>query len=134
MQIIEAIESDYKFITGRDRHINEQLVESKIKNGEIYILVEENIRIGWMRFGYFWDNLPFMNMLWLDEEYRGQGFGKKVVEHWEEKMKNKGFNQVMTSTQANEGAQHFYRKLGYKDVGCLLLENEPLEILMAKKL
>lgn len=134
MQIIEAIESDYMFITGRDRHINEQLVESKIKNGEIYILVKENIRIGWMRFGYFWDNLPFMNMLWLDEEYRGQGFGKKVVAHWEEKMKNKGFNQVMTSTQANEGAQHFYRKLGYKDVGCLLLENEPLEILMAKKL
>jgi hypothetical protein len=36
-------------------------------------------------------------------------------------MKQMGFKMTMTSTQADEGAQHFYRKLGYKDAGCLLL-------------
>jgi hypothetical protein len=40
----------------------------------------------------------------------------------------------MTSTLANEGAQHFYRKLGYRDSGCLILEDEPLEILLTKNL
>ncbi|MNJ62397.1 Acetyltransferase (GNAT) family protein [compost metagenome] len=87
-----------------------------------------------MRFGYFWDNIPFMNMLWIDEEYRGQGNGKKVVLYWEELMRSKGFSAVMTSTQSNEDAQHFYRRLGYKDAGCLLQENAPLELIFTKNI
>ncbi|WP_019639209.1 GNAT family N-acetyltransferase [Paenibacillus fonticola] len=134
MKIEMASESDYNFIVGRDRHIAELLVNSKISNGEIYIFREQDKEIGWMRYGYFWDNIPFMNLIWIDEEYRGRGFGKEVVEFWEELMKGRGFKLVMTSTLSNEEAQHFYRKLGYKDVGGLLLENEPLEILMTKQL
>ncbi|MNE73052.1 Acetyltransferase (GNAT) family protein [compost metagenome] len=87
-----------------------------------------------MRYGYFWDNIPFMNLIWLDEPFRGKGAGAEVVHFWEEQMKQKGFNMVMTSTQADEGAQHFYRKLGYKDAGCLILDSQPLEILLTKKL
>ncbi len=49
-------------------------------------------------------------------------------------MIKKGFKICMTSTQANESAQNFYRKLGYKDAGCLLLEKEPLEIFLMKKM
>lgn len=75
-----------------------------------------------------------MNMLWLEEPYRGRGYGKYAVARWEEGMRREGFRLVMTSTLANEGAQHFYRKLDYKDAGCLLLEGEALEILMTKTL
>jgi len=32
----------------------------------------------------------------------------------------------------NEQAQHFYRKLGYRDAGSLLLDEEPLEIIFVK--
>lgn len=56
-------------------------------------------------------------MIWVDEHYRGKGVGKQVVLFWEDKMKQKGFKTVMTSTLANEEAQHFYRKLGYRDAG-----------------
>lgn len=75
-----------------------------------------------------------MNMIWVDEQYRGKGVGKQVVLLWEDQMKQNGFKLVMTSTQANEEAQHFYRNLGYRDAGCLLLENEPMEIILTKKL
>ncbi|MNC50399.1 Acetyltransferase (GNAT) family protein [compost metagenome] len=75
-----------------------------------------------------------MNMIWVDEQYRDKGAGKQVVLFWEEQMKQKGFNLIMTSTQADEGAQHFYRKLGYKDAGCLILDAQPLEILLTKNL
>ena len=47
------------------------------------------------------------------------------------KQKNK---LVMTSSQSDEKAQHFYRKLGYSDVGSLTLPKEPLEIIFMKKL
>ncbi|WP_339293181.1 GNAT family N-acetyltransferase [Paenibacillus sp. FSL W8-0187] len=134
MEIEFARESDYTYIIERDKHISETLVRVKIREGEIFILRESNKEIGWMRFGYFWDNTPFMNMIWIDEEYRGQGIGKKVVLFWEDLMRQRGFKVVMTSTQSNEDAQHFYRKLEYKDTGCLLQENDPLEVILTKKL
>ncbi|WP_410511509.1 GNAT family N-acetyltransferase [Paenibacillus sp. BR2-3] len=135
MKIDYSTEADYEYIIERDRHILESLVISKIKGNEIFILRnEENKNIGWMRYGYFWDNTPFMNLLWIDEEYRSNGIGRKVVLYWEELMKQRGFKFVMTSTLANEEAQHFYRKLGYTDSGCLLLENEPLEIILTKSI
>ncbi|WP_307449732.1 MULTISPECIES: N-acetyltransferase [unclassified Paenibacillus] len=135
MKIVVATDSDYEYIRERDHHILENLILPKIKKNEIYILRnQDESNIGWMRYGYFWDNTPFMNMIWVDEQYRGKGVGKQVVLLWEDQMKQNGFKLVMTSTQANEEAQHFYRNLGYRDAGCLLLENEPMEIILTKKL
>ncbi|MDQ0194800.1 GNAT family N-acetyltransferase [Paenibacillus wynnii] len=135
MNIVFANESDYEYIRAHDFHISESLILTKIKENEIYILRnQDESNVGWMRFGYFWDNIPFMNMIWVDEQFRGKGTGGKIVLFWEEQMKQKGFKMAMTSTQADEGAQHFYRKLGYKDAGCLLLDTQPLEILLTKKL
>ena len=134
MKIEYATQEDYQFIIERDKHINGQLVQSKIREHDIFILRDQNQEIGWMRYGRFWDKIPFMNMIWIDEDYRGRGFGKEVVLHWEELMRQRGFKLVMTSTLSNEDAQHFYRKLGYRDSGCLLLEDEPLEVILVKKL
>lgn len=135
MKIVYATESDYEYIRDRDHHILESLISTKIKQKEIFILRNaDDSRIGWLRYGYFWDNTPFMNMIWINEQHRGNGVGKQVVLFWENDMKQKGFDLVMTSTLSNEDAQHFYRKLGYRDAGCLLLRNEPLEILFTKAL
>ncbi len=129
-----ANENNYNFIQENDMHLAQGLISMKIKNGEIIIIEEEGFNIGWLRFGYFWDNIPFVNMLWINEEYRGKGIGKEITLFWENEMKNQNFKMVMTSTLSNEAAQHFYRKLGYKDVGGLLLEKEPLELLLIKNL
>ena len=134
MKIELATEKDYKYIVERDRHIPETLVRTKIKEKEIFIIKDSEKEIGWMRYGYFWDSIPFMNMIWIDEEYRGQGIGKKIVLYWEEIMRERGFKLIMTSTQSNEEAQHFYRKIGYRDAGCLLLETQPLEVILTKNL
>ncbi|WP_308636232.1 GNAT family N-acetyltransferase [Paenibacillus silvisoli] len=133
MQIVPAARSDYDYIYERDKHLLEHLIAAKINAKEIYILRnQDGANIGWMRYGYFWDNTPFMNMIWIDDDYRGQGIGKQAVCFWEDEMRGKGHKLVMTSTLANEEAQLFYRKMGYKDAGCLLLEQEPLEILFTK--
>lgn len=133
MMINYANEEDFDYFVKRDKHILVSLVKRKIAEQEILILRNEQSQyIGWMRYSYFWDNTPFMNMIWIDEPYRSKGIGKGAVLYWESLMREKGFRLVMTSTLANEAAQHFYRKLGYKDAGCLLLENEPLEIILTK--
>ncbi|WP_313135040.1 GNAT family N-acetyltransferase [Anaerocolumna sp.] len=135
MEIQHANKIDYQYILNNDKHISKELIEPKINMKEIIIVRDkDNKNIGWLRYNYFWDNTPFINMLYLDENYRHKGIGKSLVTFWENEMKHNGYDLVMTSTLSNENAQHFYRKLGYKDAGSLLLENEPLEIIFTKKI
>ena len=53
-------------------------------------------------------------------------------------MKAKGYGLVMTSTQEDEEAQHFYRAIGYTDCGALDLpfpgDEQPTELIMGKAL
>ncbi|AUN10357.1 GNAT family N-acetyltransferase [Clostridium botulinum] len=135
MKIEYASELDFQFILDNDRHVSKQLIKNKLKEKEIMIAKDQDNKIiGWLRYSYFWDNIPFMNMLYINENYRNKGIGKKLVEFWEPEMKSKGYELVMTSTLSNEQAQHFYRKLGYKDVGSLLLDDESLEIIFTKSI
>ncbi|MDE7041534.1 MAG: GNAT family N-acetyltransferase, partial [Oscillospiraceae bacterium] len=89
---------------------------------------------GWLRYNLFWDNLPFLNMLYLFEEYRGKGYGAQLVQYWEAEMAGAGHREVLTSTLSNERGQFFFRKRGYTDCGALLLPGEPLEIILRKEL
>jgi ribosomal protein S18 acetylase RimI-like enzyme len=135
MRIEYANEADFQYIFDNDRHVSTELINTKLKEKEILVARNHhNNIIGWLRYNYFWDNTPFMNMLYIDENYRGKGIGKELVRFWESKMKDSGYKLLMTSTLSNEQAQHFYRKLGYKDSGSLLLEDEPLEIIFTKLL
>jgi ribosomal protein S18 acetylase RimI-like enzyme len=88
--------------------------------------------IGWLRYNLFWDNIPFMNMICLIEEYRRIGIGTKLMKYWEDEMKQNGYKNVLTSTQSNEEAQHFYRKIGYTEIGGFKYFNEPYEIIFQK--
>ena len=125
MKFEYANEVDFQFILDNDRHISKELIKNKLKEKEILIVRDlESKIIGWLRYSYFWDNTPFMNMLYINENYRNKGIGKELVMFWETEMKGRGYELIMTSTLSNEKAQHFYRKLGYKDCGSLLLENE----------
>ena len=89
-----------------------------------------------LRYNLFWDNTPFCTMLFIDAEYRNRGYGKLMMEHWEQDMKSQGYGMLMTSTQVDEDAQHFYRKLGYKDSGGFVVDvpgyEQPMEMIMIK--
>jgi ribosomal protein S18 acetylase RimI-like enzyme len=132
--IVTATAADFDYLSARDHHISAEMLGSKVDAGEILIAKIDGAPVGYLRYGYFWDNIPFMNLLWLDEPYRGKGIGTQLVTHWERAMSAQGYTSVLTSTLSNEDAQHFYRKLGYRDVGALLLPDEPLEILLMKSL
>lgn len=134
MNIRIANKSDLSILVHYDKHISaDELVYSMMRE-RILIIEENNHLIGWLRYNLFWDNTPFMNMLYILEDYRGKRYGKVLTLFWEEKMKCLGYELVMTSTLSNGGAQHFYRKLGYRDAGSLLLPQEPLEIIFIKSI
>ena len=127
-----ADNSDYSWLIENDKHISEKILKSKIENNEVYVVEINGKLVGWLRYNLFWDNIPFMNMIYFLEEYRNIGIGTKLNNYWEEEMKQKGYNNVLTSTQSNEEAQHFYRKSGYKEIGGFKYFNEPYEIIFQK--
>lgn len=129
-----ANENDIEIISKYDKHISKEELVNIIKLKRVIVMYEDNKFVGWLRYNLFWDNIPFMNMLYLLDNERGKGKGSRLVIFWENEMKQKNYEFVLTSTQSNEEAQFFYRKIGYVDSGALLLPNEPLEIIFYKKL
>ena len=89
-----------------------------------------------MRYNLFWDNTPFCTMIFIDNRFRGMGYGKQLMDYWEQDMRSQGYGMLMTSTQVNEDAQHFYRILGYKDSGGFVIDipgyEQPMEMIMIK--
>ena len=134
MEIRYADNKDYLWLKENDKHISDEILKTKIAVKEIYVIEEGDALIGWLRYNLFWDNIPFMNMIFFPEKHRRKGTGKKLVHHWEKEMKEKGYKNVLTSTRSDEEAQYFYRKMGYTEIGGIKFSDEPLEIIFSKPL
>lgn len=134
MKIRIAQTNDLEILSLNDKHISKCELENLIGLNRIYIIEMNGNFIGWLRYNLFWDNTPFMNMLYISEKNRGKGFGKLLVEHWESEMRILGYNTVMTSTASDEYAQHFYMKLGYKVVGGFTPFGDPFEVILSKQI
>jgi len=129
-----ATDADFDFLTAHDRHIAPEELRRAIAAGRILLALQDGQPAGWLRWNLFWDNTPFMNLLYLLEGFRGQGLGRLLVSCWEEQMRRAGHALLMTSTQANEPAQLFYRHLGYRDVGGFMLPGEPYELILIREI
>ena len=125
---------DIDILNDKDKKIDKQEMLNLINLNRVYIMEEDGKFIGWLRYNLFWDNTPFMNMIHLNDEDRGKGFGRKFVEFWEDEMRKLGYKTVLTSTASDEFAQHFYIKLGYNSIGGFLPIGKPFEIILSKKL
>lgn len=132
MDIKIADINDVEEIMLYDKHITRREMTNSVNLKRVYIAEEDNRLCGWLRYNLFWDNTPFMNMLYINEDYRGRGYGKQLTEYWEKEMKRAGYSRVMTSTPSDEYSQHFYIKCGYKTIGGFLLGQDPFEIIMMK--
>ena len=138
--------TEIKFVTNEDKafwytldgHLSIEQFELKVRDKMGYVIFEDGKPAGILRYNLFWDNTPFCTMLFIDWNTQKKGYGKKLMEHWESDMKSKGYGMVMVSTRVDENAQHFYRKLGYKECGGFTMEipgyEQPMEMIMTKKI
>lgn len=133
MEIRLAKTMDFETLAAHDRHIAPQELRRSLDAGRVLVVYDEGTFVGWLRWNLFWDSIPFMNMLYLLDGCRRQGIGRQLVGEWERRMAQEGYTYLMTSTQSDEQAQHFYRKMGYNEIGAMVPLGEPLEILFGKK-
>lgn len=134
MTIRLATMSDLPLLAGHDRHVSKAELKNLIRLGRITVAEQSGEFTGWLRWNLFWDNTPFMNLLFILEPYRGTGIGRALAEHWEAQQKHAGYHTVMTSTASDEYAQHFYQKLGYETVGGFRPFGEAYELILSKRL
>ena len=59
-----------------------------------------------------------IDLLWVHEEHRGHGLGRRLMEYVEEEARNRGVRGVYLDTFSFQ-APEFYRKLGYETFGVL---------------
>ena len=138
VEIRYAREDDREFWYSLDKHLPLQQFYNKTRDKTGYVLLEDNKPVGLLRYNLFWDKFPFCTMLFIEQNYQRKGYGRKLIEHWENDMKSKEYGMLLTSTQVDEDAQHFYRKLGYKDCGGLVIDvpefKQPMELFLVKGL
>ena len=134
MTIRIATMNDLSRIVEQDRHISPEELIILISLGRVAVAEEGETFLGWMRWNLFWDNTPFLNMLYLLEPHRGKGYGKTMMVWWEREMRARSFDTLMTSTASDEYAQHFYQKLEYTAVGGFSLPGESYELIFVKTL
>ena len=133
IQIRHVQPEDRIFWFGLDKHLSQKEFDNKVSSKSGYVLLADDVPVGLLRYSLFWDSIPFCNMLYIDARYQRKGYGKKLMAHWEEEMKAQGYERLLTSTQADEEAQHFYRKLGYQDCGGLVMDVPgPMELILMK--
>lgn len=118
---------DKEFVMSLDRHVSDVQYRRRILAKGGYVMWESDNPVGVLSFCVFWDNVPFLNHLCVKEECRGCGYGLEAMRLWEQNMKAQGYKMVLISTQVDESAQNFYRRIGYIDCGGLMFYDTPLD-------
>ena len=129
-----ATYNDIDFWLSLDRHLSIHELNKKINNKECLVILNNNEPIGILRYNLFWDNTPFVNMLYIKNEYQRMGYGKELMIFFEYEMKKLGYDTIMTSTQIDEDGKYFYYSLGYKHTGSIYLENQAEELILIKEI
>lgn len=134
MEMWLADDKDLPSILKYDRHIRPDRLEDCIRSRRVYVLLDGQKCVGVLRYSLFWQSIPFLDLLYLDEDYRDKGYGSRMMACWEDAMRAEKYPHVMLSTQADERAKFFYEKLGYRRIGAFLPpEQEADEIMYVKE-
>lgn len=132
--IRHATLEDLNILLDLDNDIEYSEMENIIKLERVLVYEDDGKLIGWLRYNMFWDHIPFLNKLYILKPFRNKGIGLELMNYWETELRAMGHYLAMTSSLAEESAQHFYRKLEYQDAGSFVLPGENLEIIFVKQL
>ena len=129
------VESDIKVIRGYNEKDKEQVIElwkncnltrpwndpnkdldrKKVFGEDLFIILEYEKRIIGTVMGGYDGHRGVMNYLAIDPEFRGNGFGKMLVEEIEKKLKKLGCPKINLFIRSdNSGVSNFYKGIDYE--------------------
>ena len=65
MNIRYALEDDIDVLVKYDTHIKNEVLKESIFFNRVYVMEENHNIVGILRYNLFWDNTPFLNLLYI---------------------------------------------------------------------
>src|SRR5262245_10763475 len=128
-----ASDADFVFLNGLSPVENEAHLRAQIRDGRLFIIEHADEPSGFIKFYVLWETLPFIEVIVVREVLRKRGIGRAAVREWELEMARRSYPRAIVSTQANEEALHFWRRIGYRDCGSLELPGRPVELFLFRE-
>lgn len=125
---------DYELMLKIDSSIDKISWEGWTKNKQAVFVFDGKSLAGWLQYSFFIEKIPFVNRLYLFDNYQRQGLGTGLIKFWESEMFDRGYKKLMLSTEQSNTAQEFYKKLGYKILGSFDYFGEHTELILGKEI
>ena len=101
-------------------YVADQLLEQSIHNEWVYLSEVNDKVVGYARLEFIWLKIPYLSLIWFEDEFQGQGLGTKLVQRISEDLSEKGYTSLYTSSEVMEPKpQHFHRTCGFKECGII---------------
>jgi GNAT superfamily N-acetyltransferase len=92
---------------------------------EVIVAEYDTEIIGYLKIEYIWSILPYISLIYINKEFRGNGIGTKMLKFLESFLLSKGYKLLLSSSQVNEiEPQSWHRSKGFEECGVLLGINE----------
>ena len=115
-----ATNDHYDWLVEHELHVSAAWVARCISLGEYRVATIGAELVGYLRHGWFWGTIPYMEMIAVVDERRRQGVGTALLVAWEAAMAAAGARVLMTSSVADElEPQAWHRRNGFHESGRL---------------
>ena len=114
-----STEADRKFVGEKlfEYNLAQLQLRDYVKSERVYIVAKEEEQMAGGIFAtFFWKDTAFIELLWVDEKYRGQNIGSVLLEKLESTLRDKGCKLIHLDTFDFQ-APEFYKKKGYEVFG-----------------
>lgn len=116
--VLDAAEPhEVEFIHDGLRRYNQQFAEPRYSPLYVFLRNSDRALVGGLLGDVYWGWLS-INIVWIDEPYRGQGYGERMIGMAEDEARRRGCRHVQLDTLSFQ-ARPFYEKLGYRVYGTL---------------
>lgn len=115
--LAEADPADIDFVRNGLRHYNSLFADNSYQPLHIFLRDNDGTLVGGLLGDTYWGWLA-VNILWLDEGVRRQGYGERLLAAAEDEARRRGCAHVHLDTLSFQ-ARPFYEKLGYRVYGAL---------------
>jgi len=116
---------DLEWCVVEDSYVTEKVIRNKIVNDEIIVAELDGQLIAYIRLEYLWSTTPYIGLIFVIDEYRNAGVGRKMYDFLEGHLRSHGYNILLSSSQADEPEpQAWHRSIGFEECGIISGLNE----------
>ena len=99
---------------------SEALFLRAISEGKVAVAESSDGVVGYVRWDYFWDDIPLCLTVCVRPEHRRRGIGRRLYAHVEERFRQEGRSFWLSSTEeTNDVSIRFHEALGFRRIGAL---------------